>query len=680
MLVIGQAALLVSLVAAAWALCGGFLGGVLQAQGLTRSAGRGLVASGVLLTLAVAGLLHALLTNDFSVQYVFEYSSRAQPLAYKVSALWAGMSGSLLFWAFLLGVFSAIVVVRSKRIPAPLLPWTYATMGATTLFFAAVTAVVRNPFKPLAFVAPDGNGMNPLLQNFWMMIHPPTLYFGYVGCAVPFAVAIAALATGRTGQEWIRAIRGWTLFAFAFLSLGIWLGGYWAYIELGWGGFWAWDPVENASLMPWLTLTAFVHSIIGQDRRGVLKTWNIALIIATFALTIFGTYLTRSGIIQSVHAFEKSSIGYWFLGFLALAGVVSVGLMLRRIRALKAENAVSDLLSREFAFLMANLMLVGLTILVFWLTMYPVTSELLWGAKIEKQPPEFTATTRPLFLALVALMALAPLFSWKQTPPRQLLRGILVPGTVALVALAVLFALGAHEPWSLLFFAGAFVVSVTIAIETVKLLRSGHEAHAEVGAKNLGQFLFHHRRRLGAWLSHFSVALMVVGIAASLAYKTDETFEAIKPGTVVQADGYTITYKGYDVVNEPNYDGAKLRLEVARPGSTATELVVPERRVYGRTQQPSTEVAILSTLVPPSFGQLHRIGEDFYVIPAAIDLREGAASIEVIVHPMINLLWLGGALLLVGTLVAAWPDRRQREGAPANVGAPVAPTLPQEGN
>ncbi len=344
MLTLGQGALLVSLVAAAWTFLAAVLGGTLDSRPLTRSAGRGMIATFVLLSIAMGSLGHAILTNNFAVEYVFDYSSRNQPLPYKFSALWAGQGGSLLFWALLLGLFGTVLVATRRRVPEPLLPWAYATMGATTLFFALVTRVAADPFRLIegGVVPADGQGMNPLLQNPWMMIHPPTLYVGFVGCTVPFALTIGALVSARLDAAWVRSMRSWALFTFAFLTLGIWLGGYWAYIELGWGGFWAWDAVENASLMPWLVLTAFVHSIIAQERRGVLKTWNVALVVATFLLCIYGTFLTRSGIIQSVHAFGKSSIGNWFVGFMAVAGAVAVAALVWRLPQLKPEARIES--------------------------------------------------------------------------------------------------------------------------------------------------------------------------------------------------------------------------------------------------------------------------------------------------------------------------------------------------
>ncbi len=662
---VGQAALLVALMASAWSLLAGALGGMTRSSGLVRSAGRGLVASLALLLLSSAALAAAHVRDDFGVKYVADYSSRSQPLAYKLSALWAGQGGSLLFWALLLAAFGTVLVASSRRTAPEFRPWIYAVMGGSLFFFTAVTAVAANPFQlsPPAEVPPDGAGMNPLLQNFWMLIHPPTLYIGYVGCAVPFAFGMAALLSGRLDQAWVRAIRRWSLFAFAFLTLGIWLGAYWAYIELGWGGFWAWDPVENASLMPWLVLTAFVHSIIVQDRRGMLKIWNLALIITTFLLSIYGTFLTRSGIIQSVHAFSKSSIGNWFVGFLALSGLFSIGLLVRRFRRLRPEAQLESVLSRESTFLFGNLVLLGLTLIVFFLTMYPVFTQLWSGQQVTPQPIQYTRTTRPWFLLLILLMGASPLAAWRRTPLAQLLRSLLLPAAAGFATALSLALAGAREPWSLACIGSAVFVSGAVVTDLARMIRSRRGAAEDPAARTLLQFLVSRRRRLGGYLAHLAVALMVVGVAASTAYQRDQVFEGLAPGQTVTMDGYRVEYEGYDVVNTPEFDGARLNLEVTRPDGGPPHAVAPERRVYGRTRQPSTEVAILSTILPRSFGSLKRVGEDFYVIPASVDFESNQATIEIIVHPLINWLWLGGVVLLVATLVALWPDRREAAGA-----------------
>jgi cytochrome c-type biogenesis protein CcmF len=666
MLALGQGALLVTLVAAAWSVLAALLGGVLDSRPLTRSAGRAIVATFVLLLIAMGSLQHAILTNNFAVEYVFDYSSRSQPLPYKVSALWAGQGGSLLFWALLLGLFGTVLVATRRRVPGALLPWAYATMGATTLFFALVARVASNPLRLIegGVVPADGQGMNPLLQNFWMMIHPPTLYLGFVGCTVPFALTIGALVSGKLDAAWVRSMRSWALFTFAFLTLGIWLGGYWAYIELGWGGFWAWDAVENASLMPWLVLTAFVHSIIAQERRGVLKVWNVALIIATFLLCIYGTFLTRSGIIQSVHAFGKSSIGNWFIAFLVIAGAVSVGALLKRLPQLRPEAKIESLASRESSFLFGNLVFLGITIMVFMLTMWPVFSELLQGSQVTFKPEQFTAVTRPFFLLAVLLMGIGPLTGWRTVGGAGLLRGARVPAAIGVGSALLVALLGAREPWSLLSFAVSIFAASSVCVDFGRMVRARRDAAGEPLGRALLSTITGRRQRFGAYFSHLSVVLMVIGIAASMGYQQTQVFESMTPGQEVEVDGYRLTYLGYDLTDGPTFEGARVRIAVVRPGSGSTITVLPELRRYGlnrpaEMRQPSTEVAILSTLVPTSVAGLRRIGEDLYVIPHAVDLNGNTASVEVIIHPFVNGLWLGGVLLLIGTLIAYWPERRQ---------------------
>ncbi len=676
MLVLGQGALIVALLAAAWSLGAGILGGITNSPGLAKSSGRGLVAGFVLLSLSVAGLLHAIITNNFAVQYVADYSNRAQPLPYKFSALWAGMGGSLLFWAFVLAGFSAAVVMLSRRALAELVPWVYAVLGGTLLFFVAVSAFVSNPFAatPAGAIPVDGVGMNPLLQNPWMMIHPPTLYLGYVGCTVPFAFALAALFSGRLDQSWVRSIRRWSLFAFACLTLGIWLGGYWAYIELGWGGFWAWDAVENASLMPWLVLTAFVHSVIVQDRRGMFKVWNMFLVFVTFLLCVYGTFLTRSGIIQSVHAFNKSSIGNWFLGYMALAAVLSIGFLIYRWGRLSPDGQVESIVSREAALLLGTFFLLFITGAVWYMTMYPVFSQWFTGNQISLEPPTFTSATKPFFLFVVLLMGIAPLAGWRRAADaKDMLRGAAIPAAIALVLTVTLALLGAHEPWSLAYFWAAFFVFGVVGADVRRMIRARREITDDSTGRSFAKLLVAQRRRFGAYVSHVSVGLMVIGVVASMTYQKQKLFEVLTPGQTVEADGYRITYKGVDAINRPDYDGAAVKLDIVRPGGSSVESVAPERRVYGRTRQPSAEVAILSTVLPPSFSALRRTGEDLYIIPQSIDLSNNQVSIEVLVHPMVNWLWLGGVLLLCGTIIAAWPERREPEFATVTAAPGTAP-------
>jgi len=687
MLTWGQGALVAALVVCAWTVAAGLLAGFLgrapeteeMRRRLAQSAGRGLAAAAVLLGVAVAALLRALLTDDFSVEYVADYSSRAQALPFKLSALWAGQSGSLLFWAALLAVCAALfAATTARRLPREIVPWAHAALGAATLFFAATATFVANPFVrlPAEAIPADGQGMNPLLQNVWMVVHPPTLYLGYVACAVPWAIALGALAAGRLDGAWAAAARRWALASFAALSLGIWLGGYWAYIELGWGGFWAWDPVENASLMPWLTLAALVHSIAAERKRGALRATNMILAAATFLLAVYGTFLTRSGIIQSVHAFSKSSIGNWFLGFIAAALLATAALLAARRRGLKAAR-IESVVSREAAFALGDVVFAGLAAIVFALTMYPVFSQLFVGRQITFEPPQFTEATRPWFLLVVALTGLAPLVSWRGDDPRKIVRRALAPLAVAAVAAIVPLLGGAREPWSVLFFAAAGFVAGAAVAEFAGIVRSRAQAEPGDRGRSLGSFLAARRARIGGLVSHFALALMVIGAAASTVYKKDAKFGAVRPGQTLEIDGYRATYERFDVVDGPTYDGARIVLSVVRPGGGAPTRLGAEMRQYGKgrapeARQPSTEVAILATGAPRSLAGLARIGEDLYVVPLAVDFADGQAAVELIVHPMINWIWAGGALLLVGTLLATWPPRRAEAPAAAEEPAPGA--------
>lgn len=658
---LGHAALLVSLIVSAWALFAGALGALTPSPPLVRSAGRALVAAAILVSIATAILLVALLTDDFSIRYVADYSSREQPFLYKLSALWGGQDGSLLLWCFLLGLFSWIVVATAGKAPADLVPWIYATLGGVLTFFVTVTAFIANPFDlfPPGLAPANGTGLNPLLQNPWMVVHPPTLYFGYVGAAIPFAFALAALLANRLDNAWVRATRRWTLFTFAFLSIGIWLGAYWAYIELGWGGFWGWDPVENASFLPWLTLTAYLHSAIIQERKGQFRVWSFLMIVMTFFLVVFGTFITRSGVIQSVHAFQRSNIGYWFLVFLGTGSAFALALLIYRLPTLRSRAPLDSFWSREGTFLYANIALVGLTIMIFVLTMWPVFSQVLIGEQVTKEPIQYTQATRPLFLLLLFLMGTGPLISWRRQDGGELLRAFAFPAGVGLATLLACFALGAREPWSLAFFAVSAFVLAAVSQQAWQDIDERRSTTGEGRATAFFRQVLTHKRRYGGYLVHIGVAIMAIGIAGSSAYKIDETFEALSPGQVIEIDGYRVTYEGFDILNRPDYDAAIIRLAVQRPGSEAIEKVFPERRVYRRTEQPTTEVAILPTLVPRGLSELGRIGEDFYVINVNLDVASGAGTFEVIVHPLINFLWLGGIILCAGCLFSGWPDRRE---------------------
>ena len=373
------------------------------------------------------------MTHDFNLEYVAHYSSSTLPLQYTIAALWGGQAGSLLFWLMILTSMAAVVLLQNRERNRELMPYVNAVLMVIAFFFLSMLNFVTPPFQRLAFTPAEGHDLNPLLQNYWMTIHPPALYLGYVGCAVPFAFAIGALVTGKLGDEWIRTTRRWTLLAWFFLSMGNLFGAQWAYLVLGWGGYWAWDPVENAAFMPWLTCTAFLHSVMIQEKKNMLKIWNMVLVILTFALTIFGTFLTRSGVISSVHSFTQSGLGPFFMIFLGATLVVSIGLLIWRLPQLRSENELDSVLSRESTFLLNNLILVGIAFAVFWGTVFPVISEAVRGIKITVGPPFFNKVNAPLGLILLFLTGVGPVIAWRRASARNLERSFLIPVSLGLL-------------------------------------------------------------------------------------------------------------------------------------------------------------------------------------------------------------------------------------------------------
>jgi len=598
-------------------------------------------ATFLLLAVASAALLHALLTRDFGNAYVASYSSRDLSFWYTVSAFWAGQAGSLLFWALVLAGFGAVVVWRHAARTA-LMPYVVATVMGTSAFFTMLLALVSSPFARLPFAPPDGSGLNPLLQNPGMFFHPPTQYLGYVGFTIPFAFAVAAMATGRLDDEWIRATRRWTLAAWFFLTLGILFGMQWAYVELGWGGYWAWDPVENASLMPWLTATAFLHSAMIQEKRDMLKVWNLVLIILTFALSIFGTFLTRSGVLSSVHSFALSSMGPLFFAFIGAVLLVSFGLLAVRLPALRSEAELDSLLSRESSFLFNNLILVGAAFSVFLGTVFPLLSEAVRGVKISVGPPFFNQVNVPIGLALLLLMGLCPLLAWRKASPANLSRNFLAPGMLGLAAAAVMAALGLRQPVVVV----AFSLCVFVAAAIVWDVHRGalvRRSHGEPYPVALARLIMRNHRRYGGYVVHIGVILLFAGIAGA-AFSTERE-AVLRKGETVAINQYTLRYEGASTYPTRSALVTSATLTVFNSGSRVAVLT-PQRNIHrGHEDQPMTEVAIRSTW-----------REDLYVILAGLG-DDGTANFRVIVNPLMMWMWAGGMLLVAGTLFAFWPDR-----------------------
>ena len=555
MILIGELSLWIALLMAVWATGVSYAGGALRRADMVASGERGMYAAWAFTILASAGLLTALVTHDFSFRYVASYTSANLPTVYTVAAFWGGQSGSLLFWALVLSTFAAIALVSNRRTNRELMPWVTGTLGVILVFFLAVTVFGSNPYERLDWIPPDGRGMNPQLQNPGMAIHPPNLYLGYVATAVPFAFAIAALISRRLDAEWLGAVRRWALTSWFFLTVGITLGMWWAYVELGWGGYWAWDPVENASLLPWLTGTAFLHSIMVQEKRGMLRKWNVTLVVATFLLSILGTFLTRSGVVSSVHSFAQSPVGMWFAGFLAVSLVASVVLVSVRLKDLEARAELESMVSREAAFLYNNLLLVGIAFSVLWGTLFPILSEAVTGAKITVGPPFFNAVNIPLGLLLFALTGIGPLIAWRRASAANLQRQFAAPAVAGVVVGAVLFALGMRDPYALVAYTIAGFVTGTITQEFWKGTRARMRMYAEPAWSATLRLVLRNRRRYGGYIVHAGMTLVFAAFAG-LAFRK-EFDVTLKPGETFTAKdpyGHTWTFTSgglsrFDVLN-----------------------------------------------------------------------------------------------------------------------------------
>jgi cytochrome c-type biogenesis protein CcmF len=610
------------------------------------------------ITCAVVSLLYLLVKSDFNLEYVSSYTNRDLPLFYKLAALWGGQKGSLLLWTWLLSIFSSIIAYKNRRRSGDLTSYALVIMTLTTVFFLLLNKFVANPFDvlatqgqagaPLAPFAPqDGRGLNPLLQHPEMIIHPPVLYLGFVGFTVPFAFAMAALITRAPGNHWLKLTRRWSLASWFFLGAGILLGANWAYVELGWGGYWAWDPVENASLMPWLTGTAFLHSVIVQERRGMLKVWNVSLVVATFLLCIFGTFITRSGIVSSVHAFAKSSIGYYFLVFLAIMAALSLYLIFTRLKYLKSENELDSLVSRESSFLFNNLILLVACFAVFWGTLFPAVSEYFSGQKITIGPPFFNRINIPIGLFLLFLTGVAPLLTWRKTSGKKFWKGFALPGLVALgTAAAIFFAAGVRSPYPLISFSLAGFVLVTIVMEFYR----GVSARLKIGGGGLlpafWTLILKNKRRYGGYIVHLGIVMMFVGFTGS-AFNTEEYAEILEGGQI-QIKDYTLVCKNIEEGENANFAYLTANFDVMKDGRRLYSLH-PQKRYYLASEQATSEVAIKGSLK-----------EDVYMVFAGVNDKDGTAVIQVWINPLVSWIWIGGFVLALGTLLTVLPDRRER--------------------
>ena len=640
---IGRLAIVLGFIVAIGGIVASVAGALRRDDDLVASGSHAAYAFSGLVGIAVAALLYLLLTHDFNVEYVSAYSSSTLPVWYTIAALWGGMKGSLLWWTFILAVCNAIVQFQNRDKNRDAMPWVTAVLLMVGAFFLSLLVFITNPFERLSFTPAEGSDLNPLLQNYWMTIHPPSLYIGFVTTTVPFAFAIAALATGKLGDTWIRTTRRWAIFSWFFLTLGNLFGAAWAYVVLGWGGYWAWDPVENAAFMPWLTATAFLHSVTIQEKKDMLKVWNMVLVILTFALTIFGTFLTRSGVISSVHSFTQSGLGPFFMGFLLAMLALSLGLLVWRLPLLKSRNELESVFSREAAFLLNNLALVGIAFTVFWGTVFPVISEWVRGVKITVGPPFFNRVNAPLALALVFLMGVGPVIAWRRASWQSLQRSFLWPVLVGLSVGALALAQAGGNYYAVVAFSFAAFALTTVWTEFWRGMRVRQAMLGEKPWTALSRLIGKNRRRYGGYIVHVGTAMVFVGIVASSVFKV-EVQKGLEPGEAVSIGRYTLRYDGVRTESDAHVDKTLAQIAVSRDGEPIATLE-PEKRFYKKPKQPTTEVAIWSTL-----------GADLYVVLGSYDPPTKSAVIQVFVNPLISWMWIGGVVMALGTAVCMWPS------------------------
>jgi len=607
-----------------------------------------------LIFIATFSLVYLFFSDSYWVAYVVAHSNRDLATFYKIAALWSGQEGSLLFWSFLLAiyVFSALFAYRNKN--GELMPYVGVVLAGVQIFFLTLNNFVASPFKVLAtsgangaleiFTRADGNGLTPLLQYPEMVIHPPNLYSGYTGFTIPFAFALGALLARYPGEKWIHLTRKWTMIAWCFQTAGVLLGAHWAYAVLGWGGYWGWDPVENASLLPWLTGTAFLHSVMMQEKRGMMKVWNVWLVFLTFMLCILGTTLTRSGIVSSVHAFAQSSIGNWFVGFLALILVVCFVAYVKNRDYLKSENQLDAIVSRESSFLFNNLILLVSCVAVLSGTLFPVFSEWLSGSRISVGAPFFNKVNIPIGLLLLFLTGVGPLLAWRKTSADSLKRNFGWPSLFSLAMGVIVFALGFHEFYSLICLVLCVFVATTILMEFYRGARVIRARSGASFASSAVDLTMRNTRRYGGYIVHMGMVLIFVGLAGA-AFNKDVQKE-MQIGSTIQIGRYNLLLQSFESKPEKNYTAERMVVEVMRDNKPLM-MLYPERRFFQTNQESGTMVAIYSTL-----------RDDLYVVYAGQSPETQTPVIHAYLNPLVKWIWLGGAIVVLGTIVTLLPNRR----------------------
>jgi cytochrome c-type biogenesis protein CcmF len=651
MTLLGQFALWAAFLLGLWCVVLSFSGRWHGRPELSSTIVRSVYAVCGCLLVASVSLWKGLISHDFNMEYVWAYTSSNLPSAYIFSAFWAGQKGSLLFWAVVLSLFASAAQLLTPRRFGYLMPYVAGVTSAVIAFFVSVMLFAANPFERLGFTPADGRGLNPQLQNVGMVIHPPMLYLGYISITIPFAFAVAALLSRRLDVGWLHAIRKWTLVSWLFLSIGITLGMWWAYVELGWGGYWAWDPVENASFLPWLTMTAFLHSVMIQEKRGMLKRWNFGLIIGSFLLSIFGTFITRSGVIASVHSFTQSNVGYFFLGFLVVAAVLAYTLLQTRWGLLQAEVQLESVLSREAAFLFNNLLFVGIAFSVLWGTLFPILSELVRGTKITVGAPFFNRVNVPLGLLLLGLTGIGPLIAWRKASTANLRRQFVAPTSAGVATLVVLLAAGVRDFYALIALALAGFVAGTIVQEFARGVRARRRMHAESSVIAFSRLIARNRRRYGGYIVHAGILIYFVAFSG-MAFKREQE-ATLKPGDTVEMKSpfghtYRFTHLGISQFEALNRIVSAATVEVSKDGRPAGIMTTEKRQhvdSFNRpTFEPSTEVGIRSNLQ-----------EDLYIVFAGSVEGTEEAVYRFNINPLVWWVWFGGGVLMLGGLITLWP-------------------------
>jgi cytochrome c-type biogenesis protein CcmF len=644
---LGRAALFVCFGLAVYAAIAGFWGAHTRRRRLSRSAQNALVAAFVSAAVATGVLLVALVSSDFSFTYVSAFTSRELPLAYKLTALWGGQEGSLLLWLLVLTGYSAAAVLLDRKAGRELVVWVVPVLGVVAVFFSMLLVFVASPFDTELAPA-DGRGLNPSLQSPYMQAHPPMLYLGYVGLTVPFAFAMGALLSGRTDERWIIATRRWTLAAWLFLGVGQLLGAKWAYEEVGWGGYYAWDPVENAALMPWLAATAFLHSVMVQEKKGMLKVWNMLLVILAFTLSLFGTFLTRSGVLNSIHSFTESSIGPWFLGFICFVVASSLALLFKRLPLLRSKTKLESLVSREATFLYNNLLLVALCLTILWGVTFPILSDAVRGEAVTVGRPYYDFFLRAFGLPLLLLMGIGPLIAWRRASLSSLKRVFFGPTAFALAVGVMLIAVGAGSsvPGLIAYTFSAFVAA-TIVLEFARGTAARRTLSGETVPRAFASLIARNRRRYGGYVVHAAIVLLAIGIAGSSAYNTSRSAR-LGQGQSLKVRDYTLVYRGVNSTRAANAIEQRATIDVYKGGSRIG-VMHPGKNDYPVEQQISNEVSIRSDWLT---------GEDLFLITEQIN-RNGTIDFKAIINPLVNMIWLAGLVFVLGSVITLWPDARE---------------------